>query len=104
MPDDVRNEEEEIISRIDTTYSVFSRENNEPRGVRDIAEQLGEWLSKYFQCVTTVVVLDVSLMDALGSESDSCLSRICLCGTFGIPARLPFPPKYAASDLLLIPP
>ncbi|KAF9238125.1 hypothetical protein BU15DRAFT_62764 [Melanogaster broomeanus] len=49
IPNEVREAEKVVISRIDAAYSVFSRTHDEPKELKDISESLGEWLSEYFQ-------------------------------------------------------
>ncbi|KAF9224942.1 hypothetical protein BS17DRAFT_779331 [Gyrodon lividus] len=49
VSNEVREEEREIISRIDAAHSVLSRSQNGPKEVMDISEPLGNWLFEYFQ-------------------------------------------------------
>lgn len=48
VPADVRAEEGEVISRVDTAYNMLGRDAS----ARDISDLLGNWLSDYFKYVS----------------------------------------------------
>lgn len=45
VPEDVKAEEDEVISRVETAYKMFCREEN----AQEISDLLGNWLSDYFK-------------------------------------------------------
>jgi origin recognition complex subunit 3 len=47
VPDDVRAEEDEVISRVDMAHEMFTRDAS----AEDISDLLGNWLLEYFRCV-----------------------------------------------------
>ncbi|KAG1803874.1 origin recognition complex subunit 3 N-terminus-domain-containing protein [Suillus plorans] len=58
VPEDVKAEEGEVISRVETAYKMFCREEN----ARDISNPLGNWLSEYFK-LRIVALEDAPLWD-----------------------------------------
>ncbi|KAF8843540.1 hypothetical protein BDN67DRAFT_945590 [Paxillus ammoniavirescens] len=49
VSNEVREEEREIIARIDTARSLFNGHQNEEKEDKDISDSLGDWLYEYLQ-------------------------------------------------------
>ncbi|KAG2121256.1 origin recognition complex subunit 3 N-terminus-domain-containing protein [Suillus clintonianus] len=58
VPDDVRAEEDEVISRVETAYTMLGRDAS----AQDISGPLGNWLSEYFK-LRIVALEDAPLWD-----------------------------------------
>ncbi|OAX35042.1 hypothetical protein K503DRAFT_697611, partial [Rhizopogon vinicolor AM-OR11-026] len=58
VPEDVRAEEAEVISRVDTAYTMLGRDSS----AQDISDLLGDWLSEYFK-LRIVALEDTPLWD-----------------------------------------
>ncbi|KAG1740495.1 origin recognition complex subunit 3 N-terminus-domain-containing protein [Suillus paluster] len=58
VPEDVRAEEDEVISRVDTAYKMLDRDAS----AQDISVPLGNWLSEYFK-LRIVALEDSPLWD-----------------------------------------
>jgi len=48
VPEDIKAEEDEVISRVDTAYKILGRDIS----AQDISDLLGNWLSEYFKYAT----------------------------------------------------